>query len=124
MPDWGNEVISGDWFMELLLAREGRFFYMDDVMSIYRQEGQGISSVMNAQKIKMFNGLIFILSRMKEWYGGLSADAFDRSIANYEQLKKMQEKENFYLEHPVLRALRPKTYKRAIKKWLAKKINV
>ena len=120
-PEWGYKVINGDYLNELLLAKEGKFYYMDDVMAVYRQQGQGVSAtVLNANKIKMYDGLIFLLSNMKEWYAGVYADSFDRSIANYEQMKQDSLKELYYDQHPIARAFRLKTYKRLIKKWLKK----
>lgn len=81
---------------------------MDDIMSVYRQEGQGISStILNANKLKMYDGLIFLLTNMKELYAGEYADAFDKSIDNYQHLKEDYQKELFYESHPFLRAFRP-----------------
>ncbi len=121
-PKWGSEIISGDYFFELLLAREGKFYYMGDVMSVYRQEGQGISVELNTNKVKLYDSLIYLLTKMKEEYGGLYADAFDKSIANYQRMKADYLKELFYENHPFLKAFRPKTYKRAIKRWLMRKM--
>lgn len=122
-PKWSKNVVSSDYLLELLLAHEGKFYYMDDIMSVYRQEGQGISStILNANKLKMYDGLIFLLTNMKELYAGEYADAFDKSIDNYQHLKEDYQKELFYESHPFLRAFRPKTYKRAIKKWLRRYI--
>lgn len=117
-PEWQKNVISGDYLLELLLAREGKFYYMDDVMSVYRKEGQGISTIMNANMPKMYDGLIYLMTQMKELYRGNGADAFDRAILNYEKLKKESEIELYYAAHPIARAFRLKTYKRAIKRWL------
>lgn len=123
-PEWGYKVINGDYLNELLLAKEGKFYYMDDLMAVYRQMGQGVSATMlNANKIKMYDGLIFLLTHMKDWYEGAYAKAFDESIANYQRLKDDYQKEIFYARHPLLRAFRPKTYKRIIKKWIRKYIN-
>ena len=122
-PEWGFQVMNGDYMLELLLAKEGRFHYMDDLMAVYRQQGQGVSATMlNANKIKMYDGLIFLLTNMKEWYAGEYADAFDKSIANYQRMKAEYQKELFYESHPILKAFRPKTYKRAIKEWLRKRL--
>lgn len=122
-PEWRKNIISGDYLLELLLAKEGKFYYMDDVMSVYRKEGQGISTIMNANMPKMYDGLIYLLVHMKEWYGGACAEAFDKSIANYQREKAYCEKEYYYSTHKLARIFRPKTYKRAIKKWLQKIVN-
>ena len=44
----------------------------------------------------------------------------DQRIAFYDSEIKRYEKERFYEKNAVARLLRPKTYKRAIKKWLKK----
>ena len=117
-PKWGYQVINGDYLKELLLAKEGKFYYMDDVMAVYRCFGQGISATWNDNKIKLYDGLIYLLSNMKEYYAGKYADSFNRSIAGYEQMKQDSLKELYYAQHPLARAFRMKTYKRAIKNWL------
>ena len=117
-PKWRKGVINEDYLLELLLAREGKFYYMDDVMAVYRQEGQGISTVLNANQDKLYDSLISLLSKMKEEYNGIFADAFDTSIANYKRMKQDYLQELYYEKYPLLKVLRPKTYKRAIKKWL------
>lgn len=120
-PEWRKEIINDDYLLELLLASKGKFYYMDDVMAVYRQQGQGVSATMlNANKIKMYDGLIFLLANMKEFYAGEYADAFDQSIANYQRMKADYQKDLFYESHPLLKAFRPKTYKRVIKMWFRK----
>ena len=121
-PKWAHEVVNGDYLLELLLAREGKFYYMDDAMSVYRQEGQGLSCKLNAHKLDLYDKLIFLLSSMKEMYPVQYADTFDQSITNYQQMKADYQKEIFYAKHPLLRAFRMKTYKRAIKQWLRRKM--
>ncbi len=115
-PEWGYKVVNGDYLNELLLAKEGKFYYMSDVMAVYRCFGQGISATFNG--VKLYDGLIYLLSNMKDYYTGEYADSFDRSIANYQKEKAICEKEHYYATHPLARAFRPKTYKRAIKRWL------
>ncbi len=117
-PSWRNEIVSEDYLLELLLAKEGKFYYMDDVMSVYRVEGQGVSTAMNADKPKMYEGLIFLMTQMKEWYEDLCTESFDKAVAGYQKEKAISEKELYYATHPIARAFRPKTYKRAIKRWL------
>ena len=119
-PEWGNKVINGDYFTELLLAQKGRFYYMNDVMAVYRKQGQGISTILNTHQVEMYDGLIFLLTNMKELYAGQYAESFDKAIEKYKHLKENSQIELFYASHPVCRAFRLKTYKRAIKKWLRK----
>lgn len=117
-PEWTGYVKNGDYLLELMLAKEGKFYYMDDVMAVYRKQGQGFSAQLNASKVDMYDRLIYLLSHTKEYYAGVYADLFDRSIANYERMKQDSIKELYYEQHPLARAFRPKTYKRMIKRWL------
>ena len=121
-PEWKIKVRNGDYLLELLLAKEGKFYYMDDVMAVYRKHGHGVSTAMNANQVKMYEGIIFLLTHMKEWYGGTYADSFDRSIANYEQQKEDSLIELYYEHHPLARVFRIKTYKRAIRNWLKRMV--
>lgn len=117
-PEWRHSIKNEDYLLELLLAQKGKFYYMSDVMAVYRLEGQGVSVTLNANKVKLFDGLIFLLTNMKKWYKGVYADSFDKAIRGYEKEKEEYEKEIYYATHPIARAFRFKTYKRAIKKWL------
>lgn len=117
-PDWRGEIINGDYLLELLLAREGRFFYMDDVMAVYRQDGLGMSAVLQKDAVNMVDRLINLLERMKPMYDDGYASAFDESIENYQRMRAVYAKEAYYETHPVASFFRPKTYKRMIKKWL------
>lgn len=117
-PEWGYKVINGDYLNELLLAKEGKFYYMDDVMAVYRRFGQGVSVTLANDETKQYDGLIYLLSNMKEYYAGAYVDSFDRSIANYEKKKQDCQKELYYNQHPLARAFRMKTYKRIIRNWM------
>ena len=117
-PDWRGEIINGDYLLELLLAREGKFYYMDDVMAVYRQDGLGMSAVLQKDAVNMVDRLINLLGKMKPMYDGKYASAFDESIDNYQRLRAGYAKEAYYEAHPVARFFRPKTHKRKIKKWL------
>lgn len=123
-PEWRGEVLNGDYLLELLLAREGRFYYMDDVMAVYRQDGMGMSAVLNRNKVDMVDKLIYLLERMKDYYDGEYASTFDESIRNYQAMRANYAKEIYYEQHPIARLFRPKTYKRMIKKRLRKWLQV
>ena len=121
-PDWRGEVLNGDYLLELLLAREGKFYYLDDVMAVYRQDGLGMSAVLQKDAVNMVDRLINLLEKMKPMYDGKYASAFDESIANYQRIRADYAKEAYYEAHPVARFFRPKTYKRMIKRQLRNKI--
>ena len=122
-PEWRSRVSNGDYLLELLLAREGKFYYMDDVMAVYRQEGQGMSTVLNSNKVDQYDKLIYLLEAVKKLYPNNYAKVFDNSIANYQQMKNNYQKEVYYNSHPFLKAFRPKTYKRMIKHWMKMMVN-
>ena len=122
-PNWTKGIINGDYLLELLLAREGRFYYMDDVMAVYRQEGQGVSTALNANKTDLFDKLIYLLESVKGLYPENYAIVFDESIENYTQMKEDYQKELYYDSHPLIKAFRPKTYKRMIKHWMREVVN-
>lgn len=119
-PEWRGEVLNGDYLLELLLAREGKFYYMDDAMSVYRQDGQGMSSVLKRDKVDMVDRLISLLDKTKPMFDEKYASAFEESIKNYQGIRANYAKEAYYEQHPLARAFRPKTYKRMIKKKLRK----
>lgn len=121
-PSWRSEIINGDYLLELLLAREGGFFYMDDVMAVYRQNGQGVSAVLKKDPVDMVDRLIYLLGKMKPYYGEEYAISFDESIKNYQKMRVDFEREVYYDSHPIARLFRFKSYKRTIKKWLRKAI--
>lgn len=120
MPEWSKEVVNGDYLIELLLAKEGDFYYMDDVMAVYRQDGMGLSAVLKKDKVDMVDRLVFLLEKMKSYYDEKYATVFDESINNYREMRSAYAKEMYYEKHPEMRWLRPKTYKRMIKKRLRK----
>lgn len=119
-PEWRGEIVNGDYLLELLLAREGKFYYMDDVMAVYRQDGLGMSSVLKKDKVDMVDRIVMLLNKMRPYYGDEYATAFDDSIRNHQAMRANYAKEAYYEQHPLARFFRPKTYKRKIKKWLRK----
>ena len=110
-PEWRKGVKNEDYLLELLLAQKGKFYYMDDVMAVYRLEGQGVSVELNANQAKMYEGLISLMTNMKAWYEGAYAEAFDKSIANYERLRQLVIKN---LKYPWLKYFRIGYYKRLL----------
>ncbi len=119
-PDWRGEIVNEDFLLELLLARTGRFYYMDDVMSVYRQDGMGMSAVLNKDQVRMVERLIDLLVRVKPLYGEAYAHSFDEAIDEYRKMRDVYAKEDFYEKHPIARVFRLKTHRRWIKKRLRK----
>jgi hypothetical protein len=93
---------------------------MDDVMSVYRQDGMGMSAVLNKDQVRMVERLIDLLVRVKPLYGEAYAHSFDEAIDEYRKMRDVYAKEDFYEKHPIARVFRLKTHRRWIKKRLRK----
>ncbi len=119
-PEWRGIIVNEDFLLELLLARKGRFYYMDDVMAVYRQDGMGMSANLNKNQVKMTEQLVDLLERIKIYYGNTYTDAFEEAIHHYRMMRDEYAKEDYYSKHLFARAFRPKTYKRWLKKQLRK----
>lgn len=116
-PTWTKGVVNGDYFLELLLAKDGKFRYLDDVMAVYRRHEGSISDGLNRNQVMMYDKLIFLLQNMKVLYGGKCSAAFDESIANYQKQKEEVER---MIKHPYLKFFKKSFYKRMIRKMLGK----
>lgn len=119
-PDWKKGIVNEDFMLELMLARDGRFYYMDDVMAVYRQDGSGISAGLNANGVRMMNLLISLLNNMKSYYGAGYERVFDEAIHNYVQKCEDYAREAYYKEHRLSRLFRRKTYTRWMKRQIKK----
>lgn len=119
-PDWRGEIVNEDLLLELLLARKGRFYYMDDVMAVYRQDGMGMSAILNKNQVGMTERLIDLLNRVKPYYGEDYASTFDEAIKRFGKMRDEYAKEYYYERHPFARAFRLKTHRRWLKKKLRK----
>lgn len=119
-PEWRGEIVNEDFLLELLLAQKGKFRYMDDVMAVYRQDGMGMSAVLNKNQVRMVERLIDLLVRVKPLYGEAYEHTFDEAIEGYRKMCDVYAKEDFYEKHPIARVFRLKTYRRWLKKRLRK----
>lgn len=119
-PKWKKDVVNEDFMLELMLARDGKFHYLDDVMAVYRQEGTGISASLNANGTRMMDLLISLLNNMKSYYGGGLNQVFDEAIHNYELQRDGYVREAYFQNHLLARLFRPKTYTRLLKKQIRK----
>lgn len=123
-PDWRGKIVNGDYLLELLLAREGKFYYMDDVMAVYRQDGHGMSAVLQRNEVGMIDRLIDLLTKMKPYYSEEYASAFDESIRNYQRIRAGYEREAYFESHSLARLFRPKTYKRMLKQGMRRRLGL
>lgn len=118
-PSWSTQIVNSDYLLVLLLAQQGKIYYMQDVMSVYRRHQGGMSYSIQQNIIKFNEGLIQLMKNTKELYGGEHSDSFDKAIGKYQTRKKEAERE---MKYPWLKYLYRRTYKRMIKQWLRRYI--
>ena len=123
-PDWYDSVLHIDYVLNLLISQYGALHYMPDVMSVYRHTAISV----NAQhRDGLWGYMLFhsqtmktILEHMYDTLDKQFHPLLDKRIEFYDEDIKRYEREQYYEKNAVARLLRPKTYKRAIKKWLRK----
>lgn len=68
IPNWFTGIVNGDYALELILATRGNFYYIPDVMSVYRLHNQSVSHDLNNRKILLYNHLINLYELIKPYY--------------------------------------------------------
>lgn len=68
IPNWFTDIVNGDYALELILAARGNFYYISDVMSVYRVHNQSVSHDLNNRKIFLYNHLINLYELIKPYY--------------------------------------------------------
>jgi glycosyltransferase involved in cell wall biosynthesis len=63
LPAWFYEVHNCDYAIQMLLARQGRIHYMDEVMGTYRKHQGGVSESTAAEY--QLDKLIYLLDKMR-----------------------------------------------------------
>ncbi|MBQ8635611.1 glycosyltransferase [bacterium] len=102
-------ILPGDWYLHLLHAKCGPIGYIDEVMSVYRRQPQGIwyDSIANPERLKLNNGL-YMFNFYKNVYKNIadcSQNYFQNVLApithelllnyfNYGDFEKLQEFKN------------------------------
>ena len=114
-PEWYNTVPNDDYVINLSIALKGNFFYMPEVMSVYRKHSQNISTIY-ADKKMTYNILSRILSYYRDIYPKTAQTVFDETIKFYQTGIVDIER----LKHPIRKWFYRKTYCRAIKRILTK----
>jgi hypothetical protein len=59
MPKWLNSLPAGDFPLWLLLSKYGGIKYLDETMSVYRNNNSGVHSSLSRTK-KIINGLVLV----------------------------------------------------------------
>lgn len=110
-PSWTNEIVNDDVLLFLLLAKEGRFYYMDDVMSVYRKHRNSVSAQLNKNAINLNNQIINLYTLIKPLYPQDYEKYINAAISNYQ---KENEKLQRDIDYPCLKWFNWRTYKRLI----------
>lgn len=113
-PEWYGKVMNDDYVMNLMIVRHGDFYYLPDVMAVYRHN-EGSESNQYVNLVLINNNLKMILENTKSLYPEECAGVFDEAIDFYKTLLKKCER---LQRHPWLVYLDWRFYKRAIFKAL------
>ena len=109
-PDFMNDE-STDYKIELYYASKGPFYYMDDVMSVYRLHQGSASTIIAEDQIKMHDDMIALYKRMRPLFDEKYSEAFDYAIDRFEKGKTRTIKQQKY---PWLKFFKRSFYKRSI----------
>lgn len=51
LPSWFKEIYNGDYALQLLLILKGKFYFIDQLMSVYRQHETNLSATVNGSEV-------------------------------------------------------------------------
>lgn len=115
LPGWMNTVVNGDYALELLLANKGKLYYMDDVMSVYRQHESSVSFELNKKKVFLYDKLIELYKNVFEIYPEKYNKTITERIIFFENEIR---KEQRLLSYPFLEYVDWRYHKRKLFKFL------
>ena len=115
LPNWFINVVNGDYALELLLAVKGDFYFMHDIMSVYRHHEASVSSDLNKRKIYLYEKLIELYNNVRGLYGHEYQDVFNERIHSLTVEIEKQRKINKY---PMIIYFEWRYYKRKAFKFL------
>ena len=110
-----RQYINSDYALELFLKSQGKLYYDDSIMSVYRMHSDSMSANLNNNAIMMYLQIIKLLEDAKCIYMEDDHNYFDKAIEKYKTLIA----EIMVLNHPLRKWFNSKTYKR----WIKKKMN-
>lgn len=114
-PSWYSKVGgNNDYALELILSAHGPFYFMHDLMSIYRILPNSISSEFGKNRVFLFKSLIYVLNNVKELFPIEDQHIFQDRI---EQLEKEQNRIQLNIDYPILQILNITTYKRLLRRF-------
>lgn len=115
-PDWYETVLNDDYVINLSVVLHGPYYYMPDVMAVYRHHEKNTSLIYN-DLILTDNQLKTILLGFREIYPKSFHPVFDQRIALYDQEIAFHTRE---IKQPWRKFFRWKTYKKLAKRILRK----
>lgn len=115
-PNWYEEVMNDDYVINLSVVMHGPYYYMPDVMAVYRHHGANIS-IQYVNQILINEQLLKILEGFSSIYPKEYQPVFEERMGYYKKEIDFYKKE---LRCPWRKWFRVKTYKRLIKKQLRK----
>lgn len=117
-PDWYETVMNDDYVVNMAVAMHGPYYYMPDVMAVYRHHDCNISN-QYSNLILIDSQLKRILEGFKDIYPEKYRECFDKKIAYYQREIEDLEKD---VKYPIRKWLRLKTYNRMIRTFLRSRI--
>ena len=119
-PEWYSEVMNDDYVVNLSVVMHGPYYYMPDVMAVYRHH--------NANTSIQYHNIVLIdgqLSRILEGFSSIYPESY--KVVFESRINELKEEMRFCegeMQHPWRKWFRPKTYKRMVKKRLRKWLQV
>ncbi|MGN0187172.1 MAG: glycosyltransferase [Paludibacteraceae bacterium] len=125
-PDWYDSVLHIDYVINMLVAQHGTLHYIPDVMAVYRHTAISVNAQHNDGK---WGYMLFhcqtmkkILSQIRPLIAERYHAAIDARLVQYDKEIAQYEYEVYCEKHFLARAVRFKTYKRIVRRFLKKKI--
>ena len=110
-PEWYEEVMNDDYVVDLSVAMHGPFYYMGDVMAVYRHHDANTSI--------QYQNIVLIDSQLLRILEGFSSIYPTSYKALFEmRIKQLQDEMHYYeaeIKHPWRKWFRVKSYKKMIK---------
>lgn len=110
-PQWYEEVMNDDYVVDLSVAMHGPFYYMPDVMAVYRHHDAN-TSIQYQNMVLIDSQLSRILEGFSSIYPPSYKPMFEARIKQYKDEIQFYEAE---MKHPWRKWFRVKTYKKMIK---------
>jgi len=82
-PAWFSQSVSGDIPFQILLAQYGKAKFINEVMSVYRKHGGGVSSAPEHEGLKLYENRILVYEGLKQALDKQYGAALDQVLAQY-----------------------------------------